>query len=178
MALRLDGKKAIVEEVSSVARESVSAIAAEYTGLTVAEMTSLRQQARKANIYVRVVRNTLARRAVDGTRFDCMKSELRGPLVLAFAKDDPGAPARLLNGFCKEHENLQVRVIAIDGKLVAANRLSEVAKLPTKDEAIARLLSVMQAPIQKFVATLAAPHTKLVRTVAAVGDKKQAEAQG
>lgn len=176
MALRLDDKKAIVEEVNSVASGSVSAIAADYRGLTVAEMTSLRQEARNANVYMRVVRNTLARRAVDGTRFDCMKESLVGPLVLAFAQDDPGAPARLLNGFCKKHENLEVKVIAIDGSLIDASRLGEVAMLPTKDEAIAKLMSAMQAPIQKFVATLAAPHTKLVRTVVAVRDKKQAEA--
>lgn len=176
MALRLDDKKAIVEEVNSIASESISAIAADYRGLTVTEMTSLRQQARNENIYVRVVRNTLARRAVDGTRFDCMKESLTGPLVLAFAKDDPGAPARLLNGFCKKNENLEVKIIAIDGTLVDASRLGEIARLPTKDQAISQLMSVMKAPIQKLVGTMAAPQTKLVRTVVAVRDKKQAEA--
>ncbi len=176
MALRLNDKKAIVEEVNSVASSAVSAVAADYRGLTVTEMTSLRQEARNTNVYVRVVRNTLARRAVDGTRFDCMKESLTGPLVLAFAQDDPGAPARLLNSFCKKYENLEVKIIAIDGRLVDASRLGEVAALPTKDQAIAKLMSAMQAPIQKFVGTLAAPHTKLVRTVVAVREKKQSEA--
>lgn len=176
MTLRLEDKKVIVDEVNQVAKASVSAIAADYRGLSVAEMTNLRKIARNSNLYLRVVRNTLARRAVEGTRFDCMKESLRGPLVLAFSQDDPGAPARVMNDFCKKHENLAVKIIALDGKLIDASRLSEVAKLPTKLEAISTLMSVMRAPIQKFVATLAAPHTKLVRVVVAVKDKKQAEA--
>lgn len=174
MALRLEDKKAIVDEVNVVAAESLSAIGADYRGLTVSEMTELRKRARNSGIYLRVIRNTLARRAVDGTRFDCIKESLRGPLVLAFAKDDPGAPARLMKDFCKEHENLEVKVIAIDGTLVDVQRLSDVAKLPTKEQAISQLMSVMKAPVQKFVGTLAAPHTKLVRLLVAVKEQKEA----
>lgn len=176
MALRLEDKKAIVDEVNVVAVNSVSAIAAEYRGLSVSAMTELRKRARKSGIYLRVVRNTLARRAVEGTRFDCIKDSLRGPLVFAFSKDDPGAPARLMKDFAKENDKLKVQVIAIDGKMIEASRLAAVAELPTKDQAISQLLSVMQAPIQKFVGTLAAPHTKLVRVLVAIKDKKQASA--
>jgi large subunit ribosomal protein L10 len=172
VALRLEDKKAIVDEVNVVAAGSVSAIAAEYRGLTVSQMTDLRRRARTAGIYLRVVRNTLARRAVEGTSFDCIKDALSGPLVLAFAKDDPGAPARLMKDFGKDNDKLRVRVIAIDGKMIDAKRLSDVANLPTKDLAISQLMSVMKAPIQKFVGTLAAPHTKLVRVLVSVKDQK------
>lgn len=176
MALRLEDKKAIVDEVNTVATGSVSAIAADYRGLTVSQMTDLRKRARHSDIYLRVVRNTLARRAVEGTRFDCIKDALTGPLVFAFAKEDPGAPARLMKDFAKDNDKLKVRVIAIDGSLIDAARLSDVAKLPTKDQAISQLMSVMKAPIQKFAGTLVAPHTKLVRVLVSVKDQKQASA--
>jgi large subunit ribosomal protein L10 len=176
VALRLEDKKAIVDEVNVIAAGSVSAIAADYRGLTVGQMTELRKRARKADVYLRVVRNTLARRAVEGTRFDCIKDALTGPLVFAFAKDDPGAPARLMNDFAKDNDKLKVKVIAIDGSMIDAKRLADVAKLPTKDQAISQLMSVMKAPIQKFVGTLAAPHTKLVRVLVSVKDQKQASA--
>lgn len=177
MTLRLEDKKVIIDEVNVVARESVSAIGAEYRGLSVAQMTELRKSARDANIYVRVVRNTLARIAMTGTRFECLKASLKGPLVLAFSKDDPGAPARLMKDFAKKYENLKVQLIAIDGQIIDVKRLDHVANLPTKDQAIAQLMSVMKAPIQKLVGTLAAPHTKLVRTLLAVKDQKQSEAK-
>jgi large subunit ribosomal protein L10 len=176
VALRLEDKKAIVDEVHVIAAGSVSAIAADYRGLTVSEMTELRKRARAAGIYLRVVRNTLARRAVDGTRFDCIKDALSGPLVFAFAESDPGAPARLMKDFGKVSDKLRVKVIAIDGSLIDASRLTDVANLPTKDQAISQLMSVMKAPIQKFVGTLAAPHTKLVRVLLAVKEQKQASA--
>lgn len=177
MTLRLEDKKVIIDEVNLVARDSISAIGAEYRGLTVAQMTELRNSARDANIVVRVVRNTLARIAMTGTRFECLKPSLKGPLVLAFSKDDPGAPARLMKDFSKKYENLKVQLIAIDGQIIDAKRLDHVANLPTKLQAISQLMSVMKAPIQKLVGTLAAPHTKLVRTVVAIKDQKQSEAK-
>lgn len=173
MALNLEDKKAIVEEVSLQAKQSLSLLAADYRGLTVAEMTKLRAVARKAGLYLKVVRNTLARRAVEGTEFECAKDAFTGPLVLAFSKDDPGAAARVFRDFCKSHEKLKVKLLSLSGQLLDASQLEAVASLPTYDEAIARLMSVMKAPVDKFVRTLAAPHTKLVRTFAAVADQQK-----
>jgi len=174
VTLRLDDKRAIVAEVSEVASNSISAVAAFYSGLTVSEMTQLRAAARKEGIYLRVVRNTLARRAVDKTSFACMQEKLVGPVVLAFAKEEPGAAARLMRDFAKDHSKLEVTALVVGGKLIAANQLDAVAKLPTYLEAISMLMSVMQAPIGKFVRTLAEPHAKLVRTIAAIRDQKAA----
>ena len=176
MTLKIDGKKAIVAEVAKVAQNATSVVAADYAGLTVSEVTEMRHEARNAGVYMRVIRNTLAKRAFDGTKFSCMDEALVGPLVLAFSNDDPGAAARLFKNYCKKFDKLEVKALSIDGLLLPAKDLGRVASLPTKDEAIAQLMSVMKAPITKFVRTLAEPHAKLVRTVAAVGDKKQQDA--
>jgi large subunit ribosomal protein L10 len=175
MTLRLDGKKAIVAEVAEVAKHATSVIAADYCGLTVAQLTELRKNARNAGVYMRVVRNTLARRAFEGTKFECMDPALVGPLVLAFSKEEPGAAARVIKEFIKKCEKLEVKALSIDGQLLAATSLNKLASLPTRDEAISQLMSVMLAPITKFVRTLAEPHAKMVRTIAAVRDKKQQE---
>lgn len=176
MTLKLDDKKAIVAEVALVAKQSTSVVAASYAGLTVGQVTELRKQARNAGVYMRVIRNTLARRAFEGTQFACMDEALVGPLVLAFSKEEPGAAARLMKDYAKKFEKLEVKALSIDGKLLPANDLNRLASLPTKNEAIAQLMSVMSAPITKFVRTLAEPHSKLVRTFAALRDKKQQEA--
>ena len=174
MALTLERKKAVVTEVAEVARGALSAIAAEYRGLSVAEMTDLRANARNAGVYVRVVRNTLARRAFEGTDFACMSDSLSGPLVLAFSREEPGSAARVMRDYAKDNDKLVIKLVAFDGKLLDASEVGKLANLPTKDEAISQLMSVMKAPITKFVQTLQAPHAKLVRTVAAVRDQKQA----
>ncbi|MFZ4077490.1 MAG: 50S ribosomal protein L10 [Legionellaceae bacterium] len=174
MALRLDGKKNIVAEVSRIAEKAISVVAANYAGLTVAQMTDLRQSARRSGVRVQVVRNTLARRAFEGTSFACMNEALVGPLVLAFSVSDPGAAARLMKEFSKKFEKLSVKALSIDGKFYLANDLDRLASLPTRDEAIAQLMGVMKAPVEKFVRTLAAPHAKLVRTFAALRDQKLA----
>lgn len=176
MVLKLDDKKAIVSEVAGVAQQALSLIAAEYSGLTVSDLTALRKSARESNVYMRVVRNTLARRALEGTQFACIQQKLVGPLLLAFSKDEPGAAARLIRDFVKTNDKLVVKALAIDSQLLEANGLERLASLPTRDEAIAQLMSVMLAPITKLVRTMAEPHAKLVRTVAAVRDKKQAAA--
>lgn len=176
MVLKLDDKKAIVSEVAAVANQAVSLIAAEYSGLTVAQITGLRKSAREKNVYVRVVRNTLARKALEGTQFACMQQELVGPLLLAFSNEDPGAAARLIRDFVKDNEKLKVKALAIDSQLLPADSLNKLASLPTRDEAIAQLMSVMKAPITKLVRTLAEPHAKLVRTIAAIRDAKEAAA--
>ena len=174
MALRLEDKKALVAEVSAVAGDSVTAVAAEYRGLSVAEMTALRKEARNAGVYMRVVKNTLARRAVEGTDFECMQDTLKGPLLLAFAKDDPGAAARVIKDFAKEHDALKAVSLAAGGQLMPGSDLAKLADLPTLDQARAMLLGVMVAPMSQLVRTLAEPPAMLARTLSARGEQEAA----
>lgn len=173
MALRLEDKKAFVAEVAAVAAGAHSAVAAEYRGLTAGQMDNLRLAARKDGVYLRVVKNTLARRAIEGTAFECMKDALTGPLVIAFSQEDPGAAARVVGAFSKDNDKLVVKLVAVGGQLLPASELARLASLPNREQAIAMLMGVMKAPIAKFVRTLAEPHAKMVRTVAAVRDQKQ-----
>lgn len=173
MALNLDQKKAVVAEVAEVAANAHSAIAAEYIGLTVEDMTDLRVKARENNVYLRVVKNTLARRAFEGTDYECMSDAMVGPLVLAFSQEDPGAAARVISDFTKEHDKLVVKLVSIGGQLLEAGDIKRLADMPTKDQAISMLMSVMNAPLEKLARTLNEVPSKLVRTVAAVRDQKQ-----
>jgi large subunit ribosomal protein L10 len=163
VALNLEGKKAVVEEVSKYAAKAHSAVAAEYRGLTVSEFTELRKAARETGVYVRVVKNTLAKRAVAGTEFECMGDALVGPLLIAFSMEDPGSAARLISSFSKGHDKLVTKIVAIGGQSYGASELARLARLPTRDQGISMLMSVMKAPVEK-----------LARTLAAVRDEKQA----
>lgn len=174
MALTLEQKKAVVDEVAAVAKSAHSAVAAEYRGLTVREMTELRHRARTDGVFLKVAKNTLVRRAVEGTEFECMAEGLTGPLLFAFSTEDPGAAARLIKHFAKDHDKLVARLVAVGARLHDVSALERLAALPTRDQAIAMLMGVMKAPIEKFVRTLAEPHAKLVRVLAAVRDSKQA----
>ncbi|MDJ0861521.1 MAG: 50S ribosomal protein L10 [Gammaproteobacteria bacterium] len=174
MALNLEQKKAVVAEVNDAASGALSAIAAEYRGLSVSDMTQLRAEARDKGVYLRVVKNTLARRALEGTEFECMRDGLVGPLMLAFSQEDPGAAARLLDDFSKEKEQLLVKMVSVGGQLYEPSELKRLASLPTREQAIGMLMGVMKAPIEKLARTLAEPHGKLVRTIAAIRDQKQA----
>ncbi|MGH8307167.1 MAG: 50S ribosomal protein L10 [Gammaproteobacteria bacterium] len=174
MPMRLEDKQALVAEVNAVAAKAYSAVAAEYRGLTVEQITTLRQKARKDGVWLKVVKNTLAKKAIAGTEFECLQDALKGPLILAFSQEDPGAAARVVKDFVKDNEQFVVKALALSGKLLPAADLDRLAKMPTREQAIALLMAVMQAPITKFVRTLAEPHAKLVRTVAAVRDQKQA----
>jgi large subunit ribosomal protein L10 len=174
MALSIEHKKAVVAEVAEVADKALAAVAAEYRGLTVEEMTELRAQAREDGVFLKVAKNTLVRRALEGTDYECMQGSLTGPLLFAFSMEDPGAAARLVKDYAKDHDNLIAKLVAVGGELYDASELTRLASLPTYDQAIAMLMSVMKAPVEKFVRTLAEPHTKMVRTVAAVRDAKQA----
>ena len=174
MALSIEQKKAVVAEVAEAANTALAAVAAEYRGLTVEEMTELRAKAREDGVFLKVAKNTLVRRAVEGTEFECIQDSLTGPLLLAFSMDDPGAAARLVKDYSKSHDNLVAKLVAVGGQAYDASELDRLASLPTYDQAIAILMGVMKAPIEKFVRTLAEPHTKLVRTFAAVQDAKQA----
>ena len=174
MALNIEQKKAIVAEVADAANKALAAVAAEYRGLTVEEMTDLRAQARKDGVFLKVAKNTLVRRAFAGTDYECMQDSLAGPLLFAFSMEDTGAAARLVKDYSKSHDNLVAKLVAVGGELYDASELTRLASLPTYDQAIAMLMGVLKAPVEKFVRTLAEPHTKLVRTVAAVRDAKQA----
>ena len=174
MALSYAQKETIVAEVAEVAKTAFSAIGAEYRGLSVADMTALRVEARKADVYVRVVKNTLAKRALADTDFACMQDGLTGPLVLAFGRSDPGSAARVVEAFAKKHDKFQVRLIALSGQLLAPTELEKLAKMPTYEEAISQLMAVMKAPVQKLASTINEVPGKLVRTLAAVRDAKEA----
>lgn len=174
MALTLDEKKAVVTEVAEVAAKAYSAVAAEYRGLTVTQITELRAQARKAGVYLRVVKNSLAKRAVEGTEFECMSDGLKGPLMLAFSQEDPGAAARIVRDFSKANEKLVPKLVAVGGQLMAASELGRLASMPTRDQALSLLMSVMRAPLDKLARTINEVPGKLVRTVAAVRDAKPA----
>ncbi len=174
MALNLEDKKVVVAEVNAVAAKALSVVGAENRGLTVAQMTDLRAKARKEGVYMRVVKNTLARKAVAGTPFECIAPALKGPVVLAFSKDDPGAAARIVRAFAKDNDKLVTTLVSLGGQLLKKEDLDRVASLPTRAQALSQLLGVLQAPIAKLVGTLAAPNVKLARTLAAVLEAKKA----
>jgi large subunit ribosomal protein L10 len=174
VALSIEGKKAIVAEVAEIAAAAHSVVGAIYQGIPSNEMNELRAKAREEKVYLRVVKNSLAKRAVVGTDFECIQNELTGSLVLAFSQEDPGAAGRLISDFAKANDKMEVKIVSVGGKLLSAEDIKVLAKMPTKDQAISMLMSVMKAPVTKFVRTLAEPHTKLVRTIAAVKEQKQA----
>ena len=176
MALTLEDKKKIVSEVATVAAEAHSAVAAEYRGLTVDEMTEMRVKARESGVYLRVVKNNLAKLAVVDTEFECMTESFSGPLVLAFSQEDPGSAARLIEAFAKGHDKLVVKSLAVGGELYPASELKRLSKLPTRDEALAILAGTLRAPLDKLARTINEVPGKLVRTVAAVRDQKETAA--
>ena len=164
MALGLEDKKAIVAEVSEAAKGALSAVAADSRGVTVAKMTTLRQSAREAGVYLRVVRNTLLTRAVEGTDFACMNDVFVGPTLIAFSNEHPGAAARLFKEFAKGNDKFSIKGGAFQGEFIPAAQIDRLATLPTYEEAIARLMATMKE----------ASAGKLVRTLAAVRDAKEA----
>lgn len=174
MALNLEQKKAIVGELSESVKHAVSAAAADYRGLTVTQMTELRSDARKRGVKTRVYRNTLARRALAETEFACLRDALVGPIVLFFSKDEPGAAARLLVEYTKKFERLEVKALALDGKLFSAAQLQSVASLPSRHEALSQLAAVCLAPVTQFVRTVNEPVAQFVRVMGQIRDKKQA----
>jgi large subunit ribosomal protein L10 len=174
MALKLEDKQVIVADVAEVASRALSAVVADYRGLTVEEMTEFRNQARAQGVYLRVVRNTLLKRAIKGSEYECLSEVLTGPTILALSQQDPGSAARVVKDFAKNHQRLEVKALAIGGKLLAASDIDVLAKLPTLDEARAQLMSVMQAPIAKLASTMNEVPTKLVRLIAAVKEQKEA----
>ena len=156
MALALDGKKAVVEELAPYAAKAHSAVAAEYRGLTVTELTELRKVARDTGVYLRVVKNSLAKRAVAGTPFECMQDKMAGPLIFAFSMDDPGSAGRLINDFAKTNDKLIAKIVSIDGEAYDGSELARLASLPTRDQGISLVMALMLAPVEKLARTLLA----------------------
>lgn len=171
MPLNIEAKRALVDEVGSVAAAAHSAVAAEYRGLTVGEMNELRVSARNSAVYLKVVKNTLAKRAIEGTDFECMRDRLSGPLLLAFSQEDPGAAARVVKNFAKDHDKLVAVAVAIGGELYGAADIDRVAALPTLDEARAQLLATLEAPMSQLVRTLVEPAAMLARALRARGEQ-------
>ena len=170
----LKEKQAIVAEVNETAQAALSAVMADYRGVTVDAMTQLRKSARESGVQVRVIRNTLAKRAFEGTELECMNEALTGPCIVAFAMEDPGASARLFKDFAKEQEAFEIKALSVGGKLLPAEQIDALAKLPTRDEALALLMAVMQAPVTKLMRTMNDIPGRVTRVVAAVRDQKQA----
>lgn len=173
MALRLADKKTLVTEVNQVAAIAHSAVAAEYSGLSVSQMTEFRAKARGAGVYVRVVKNTLAKLAVKGTEFECLGDALQGPIILAFSKEDPGAAARVVKDFAKSNERLVTKAVAVGGTLYGPHELEKLANLPTLDQARAILLGVFKAPAGKLVRTFAEGPSMFARVLNARGQAEQ-----
>jgi large subunit ribosomal protein L10 len=172
MSLTLEEKKAVVAEVSEKISGAQAAMLAEYRGLTVEQMTKLRRKAHEEQVYLRVVKNTLARRAVAGTDFACLQDQMIGPLAFAISTD-PVAVAKILSDFAKDNEQLKIKAGAMGGKLITAAEIDALAKLPGREQLLAMLLGTMQAPVQKFVQTLNEVPAKFVRALAAVRDAKE-----
>ena len=167
MALNLDSKKVVVEEVAQYASKALSAVAAEYRGLTVTELEELRNTARESGVYLRVVKNSLAKRAIAGTDFECMQEGLKGPLIIAFSMEAPGAAARLINDFAKSNDKLIAKVIVFDGQSLDVSELARLASMPTRDEGISLIMAVMKAPVGKLARTLAALRDQMQESEAA-----------
>lgn len=176
MAIGLEDKKAIVAEVNETATNALSLVIADSRGVDVDGMTALRKQARENSVTLRVVRNTLAKRAFEGTEYECVTDALAGPSLFGFSMEDPGAAARLFKDFAKENDKFEVKVLAVGGQMLGAEQLDVLAKLPTRDQALSMLMSVMKAPATKLVQTINEVPGKLVRTLAAVRDQKEAAA--
>ena len=173
MALNLESKKVIVDQVGTTASNALSLIIADARGVNVTDMTILREKAREQNIEIRVVRNTLAKLAFKGTDFECVSEVLTGPSLFGFSMEDPGAAARLLKEFAKDNDKVEVKALSISGQLLDNGQIDVLAKLPTLEQALGQLACVTLAPITKLVRTFNEVPTKVTRVVGAVRDKKQ-----
>ncbi len=176
MALTLDDKKAVVADVNETASNALSLVIGDARGVKVGDITALRKRAREANVTLKIVKNSLAKRAFEGTEFECVESLLVGPSLFGFSMEDPGAAARLFKEFAKSNENFEVKGLAVSGQMLAKEQLDVLASLPTRDQALGLLASVMIAPIAKLVRTFNEVPGKVTRVMAAVRDQKQDQA--
>ena len=173
MPLRIEQKKAVVEELNSVASTSVSAAIAEYRGLNVAEITELRTKARESDVYLKVVKNSLSKKALADTNFECLTKTLQGPIIIALSTDDLASPARLFKDFSKDYEQLKTVSLAIDGDVFTSSELDRIAKLPTRNEAYSTIVGLMKAPIEKALRTLNEIPVKFTRLILTVKENKE-----
>jgi len=162
MALNLSQKQEVVAELADIAAKAHSLIAAEYAGTTVSQMTAMRKQARETGVFLKVVKNTLAVRAVEGTDYAVVKDKLVGPLLYAFSLEEPGAAGRLIKDFAKSNDKLQPKVVSIGGEVFPASHVDVLASLPTRDQALAMLARVLTEPVTMFA-----------RAVKAIGEKQE-----
>ena len=165
MPLNLSQKQEVVAELAQVAAKAHSLVAAEYAGTTVSQMTAMRKKARESGVFLKVVKNTLASRAVVGTEFECVKDALVGPLLYAFSTEEPGAAGRLIKEFAKSNDKLQAKVVSMSGKLMPGSDLEKLASLPTRDQALSMFLCLLKEPATQFA-----------RVVKAIGDQKEGAA--
>ena len=173
MALGLEDKKAIVADVNETAQSALSLVITSARGVDVTSITELRKQARELNVDLRVVKNTLARRAFVGTEYECTSEALVGPSLFGFSMEDPGAAARLFKDFAKENEKFEIKALAVGGQLMGPEKIDVLAKLPTREQALGQLVGVMIAPVTKLVRTLNEVPSQITRVVAAVGESKK-----
>ena len=172
MSLNLEQKQAVVAEVSGELAKAQAVILAEYRSITVRDMTELRRRARGSGVYLRVLKNTLARRAVADTPFKGLSEKMVGPLAYGISSD-PVAVAKVLQGFAKDNEKFVIKAGAMPNVVMSAREVAELARLPRRHELLATLVATLQAPIAKFVRTLNEVPGRFTRTLAAVRDKKQ-----
>ena len=172
MSLNIEEKKEVVAEVSARLAKAQAVVLAEYRGLPVEQITVLRSQARASGVYLRVLKNTLARRAVQGTPFEKLADQMVGPLAYGIS-EDPVAAAKVLHTYAKTNDKLVIKGGAMPGQLMTAKEVGALATLPSRDELLAKLMGTMQAPVTKFVQTLNEVPSKFVRTLAAVRDQKE-----
>jgi large subunit ribosomal protein L10 len=174
MALNLAQKQEVVAELAGVAGSAHSLVASEYAGLTVSQLTDMRKKARASGVFLKVAKNTLVSRAVDGTDYAIVKDELTGPLLYAFSQEDPGAAGRLIKEFAKSNDKLKPRLVAVGGKVYPGSHVDVLASLPTRDQALSMLLSVMSQPATMLVRLLSEPASQVARVVNATGQAKAA----
>jgi large subunit ribosomal protein L10 len=158
VAIGLEQKQSIVSELHAVAADALSVVVADSRGITVNDIVALRKLAREQGVYLCVVRNTLAKRAILGTSYECLEKVFKGPSMIAFSNEHPGSGARLFKDFSSKNQHFEVKALAFEGSLMSADQLDLLASLPTYIEAVARLMSVMQGATTKLVRTLAAMH--------------------
>ncbi|MBS7456592.1 50S ribosomal protein L10 [Coralloluteibacterium stylophorae] len=174
MALNLSQKQEVVAELADVASSAHSLVVSEYAGLTVGQLTDMRKKARSEGVYLKVAKNTLVSRAVQGTDYQCVADALTGPLVYAFSKEDPGAAGRLIKEFVKGNDKLKPKLVSIGGQMYPASHVDVLASLPTREQALGMLVNVLAQPATMLARVLAEPASQVARVVARVGEQKEA----
>ncbi len=173
MSLSLDQKKAVISEVTEAIASAQAGVLAEYRGMTVSQLTALRTEARNEGVWIRVVKNNLAKLVIDGSDFECLTEHFVGPVIFS-ASEDPVAVARVMAKFAKDNENLKITAGAMNGSLIDNSMIESLAKLPGRDELLAKLMGTMMAPVQQFVSTLNEVPSRFVRTLSAIAESKEA----